>query len=80
VLAKGATDGSIIAAIMSAHMPTKFGSSQPMVPGTSHIPSARTRVAAAAPAASRNSTTIWGVIRMRSGRARGVAVVIWRGG
>jgi hypothetical protein len=30
--ATGATDGSIIAAIISAHMPTKAGRPRPMVP------------------------------------------------
>jgi hypothetical protein len=66
--ATGATEGSIIAAIITTHSPRKGSSAKPMVPGPLPIVRASTRVTAHAAAAS-TATAVHGTANCRGGRA-----------
>ena len=66
--ATGATDGSIIAAIITTHSPRKGSSSRPMVPGPLPMVRASMRVTAHAAAATA-ATAIHGTASCRRGRA-----------
>jgi hypothetical protein len=67
--ATGATEGSIIAAIISAHMPTKAGRLRPMVPVMPTIAPARPAVTSQATAAASSSAAACGVRRRSDGAA-----------
>ena len=67
--ATGATEGSIIAAIINPHMPTKAGRLRPMVPVMPTIVPARPAVTSQATAATSSSTAACGVRRRSDGAA-----------
>jgi hypothetical protein len=56
--ASGATDGSIIAAIITAHIPTKAGRIGGTDPGISSMRRACNRVTSQAPAAASSSAAV----------------------
>src|SRR5215472_11013623 len=66
--ATGATDGSIIAAIITTHSPRKGSSARPMVPGPLPMPRASMTVTTHAPAAS-SPTATHGTASWRGGKA-----------
>src|SRR5215471_3334269 len=73
----GATDGSIIAAIITTHSPRKGSSARPMVPGPLPISRAKTMVTAHAATASA-ATAIHGTTSWRRGRAcKGPVTEAW---
>ncbi len=67
----GATDGSIIAAIIVTQIPRNQPSPPRLVPGPASIPRIRctTTIHVTSPAATSSTTTVMGAMRMDGGRA-----------